>query len=132
MFQQIDYQCRTLAYIIPRGPLPDATTFVTPSECTQQVGYVCHKAGQSVPRHLHTPIERLIVGTTEVLLVMKGRVEVDFYDNDKTWVGARILEEGDLIVIVSGGHGFRMLEDAVMLEVKQGPYPGVVSEKERF
>lgn len=131
MFQQIDYQCRTLAYVVPKGMLPDKTTFVTPDECGQQVGYIVHKAGEEVPRHFHNPVKRELVGTTEVLLIAKGQCILDFYDDDKNLVACRNLNEGDLVIIVAGGHGFRMTEDTVMLEIKQGPYPGL-SEKERF
>jgi hypothetical protein len=41
------------------------------------------------------------------------------------------LETGDIILLVAGGHGFRCLEDTVLLEIKQGPYTGLV-EKEAF
>ncbi len=132
MFQQVDYKCRTLAYIVPKGPLPTQTAFITPDSCGQQVGYICRQEGDVIPRHFHRPIERTLVGTTEVLLVLKGQVAVDFYDDDKTAIAERILNEGDLIIIVAGGHGFRMLSEAVMLEIKQGPYPGMTEEKERF
>lgn len=132
MFQQVDYQLRTLAYIVPKGAaLPDVTTFITPDECPQQVGYVVRRAGEEVPRHFHNPVKRELVGTTEVLYILKGRCVVEFYGDDKQWLASRQLETGDLIVIVAGGHSFRMEEDTVMLEVKQGPYPGP-SEKERF
>lgn len=132
MFQQVDYRCRTLAYIVPKGPLPDRTSFVTPDSCNQQVGYICRPEGDNIPRHFHRPIERTLVGTTEVLLVLKGQVAVDFYDDDKKIIAERILNEGDLIIIVAGGHGFRMLSETVMLEIKQGPYPGIAEEKEIF
>ena len=38
---------------------------------------------------------------------------------------------GDIILLVSGGHDFLMLEDTEMIEVKQGPYAGD-DDKERF
>jgi hypothetical protein len=66
-----------------------------------------------------------------VLLFRSGRCEVDIYTDTKQVVATRALAAGDVVVAVSGGHGFRVLEDLVLLEVKQGPYPGV-AEKERF
>lgn len=131
MFQQIDHKCRTLAYIVPHGPLPDKTTFVTPNECGQQVGHVVYPAGGEVPRHFHNLVKRELVGTTEVLLIVKGHCVIDFYDDDHHLIASRDLYEGDLIVIIAGGHGFRMIQDTVMLEIKQGPYPGPI-EKVRF
>jgi hypothetical protein len=46
-------------------------------------------------------------------------------------LATRELRCGDIMLMVGGGHGFRMLEDTVFLEVKQGPYIGL-DEKERF
>jgi hypothetical protein len=71
------------------------------------------------------------VGTSEVLIVRKGRCEVDFFDDARSLVATRELGVGDVMLLLSGGHGFRVLEDTVFCEVKQGPYTGLV-EKERF
>jgi hypothetical protein len=80
---------------------------------------------------MHLEIERNIVGTAEVLVVEKGRCEVDVYDSRRSVVATRELQAGDILIAVGGGHGFRLLEDTILLEIKQGPYPGG-SEKERF
>lgn len=133
MMQQIDYQCKTLAYIVPgENTLPDKTTFLTPEECNQQVGYIVYPEGGEVPKHFHHPIKRELVGTTEVLYILEGRCFVDFYDDTQHHIATHELKKGDLLIIVAGGHGFRMVEHTVMLEVKQGPYPGPIKEKERF
>jgi mannose-6-phosphate isomerase-like protein (cupin superfamily) len=120
-----------LAYIVRGGKLPEQTTFLTPSDCNLQVGHVVYPAGGEITRHVHLPIERHIVGSTEVLIVERGRCEVDIYAEDRRLIQTRELRTGDIIIAVGGGHGFRALEDLVLLEVKQGPYPGG-AEKERF
>jgi hypothetical protein len=120
-----------LCYIIRAGLAPDRTTFITPPAYKQQVGFVVYPAGGEVQRHLHLPLERQIVGTSEVLLVREGRCILDVYDDSKELVASRELMSGDAILMVGGGHGFRMLEDTVFLEVKQGPYLDR-EEKERF
>jgi hypothetical protein len=66
-----------------------------------------------------------------VLVVRQGCCEVDIYNDDRQLVATRELREGDIMLMVGGGHGFRMLDDTVFLEVKQGPYTGI-DEKERF
>jgi hypothetical protein len=130
-FERITHDGRELAYII-RATFPvDATTFLTPPEFKQQVGYVVYRAGGEVERHVHSPLERRLVGTSEVLLVKSGRCLVDIYSGDRELVATRELHPGDLMLMVDGGHGFRMLEDTVLLEIKQGPYTGI-EEKERF
>lgn len=120
-----------LCYIIRAQLAPERTTFITPPSFKQQVGFVAYPAGGEVQRHLHLPLERHLVGTSEVLLVRKGRCLLDVYDDEKEHVATREVSTGDIVLMVGGGHGFRMLEDTVFLEVKQGPYLDR-EEKERF
>jgi uncharacterized protein with PhoU and TrkA domain len=122
---------RPLAYIIRAEISPGKTTFLTPSDFKQQVGFVVYPAGGEIQRHLHLPLERHLVGTSEVIIVRRGRCEIDIYDDERNFVTSRELRPGDIMLMVGGGHGFRMLEDTVLLEVKQGPYTGI-DEKERF
>jgi mannose-6-phosphate isomerase-like protein (cupin superfamily) len=129
--EEIASMDRPLAYIIRRELTPRATSFLTPPDFTQQVGFVIYPAGGEVKPHLHRSLERHIKGTSEVLLVKKGRCEVDIYNDAKQTVATRELREGDILLLVEGGHGFRMLEDTVFVEIKQGPYTGL-DEKERF
>jgi mannose-6-phosphate isomerase-like protein (cupin superfamily) len=129
--ERIEHEGRPLAYIIRASFMPDRTTFVTPSDFKQQVGFIVYSAGGEIARHTHRALERHLVGTSEVLIVRKGRAEIDIYDDDRRLVTTRELRVGDIMLMVGGGHGFRLLEDTVFLEVKQGPYTGV-DEKERF
>lgn len=120
-----------LAYVIRAEFAPERTTFVTPSTLKQQVGFVVYPQGGEIARHKHVALKRSLVGTSEVLVVKSGRCEIDIYDNDETLVATRELAPGDVMLMVDGGHGFRMLEDTVFLEIKQGPYTGL-DEKEHF
>ena len=131
MFERIPAEGPLLALLLSSRDDPDETTFPTPPELGLQVGFVVYPAGGEIQRHDHRPLERRIVGTPEVLVVRSGRCEVDLYDEERRQVATRELRAGDVILIAAGGHGFRMLEDTVLLEVKQGPYVGL-DEKERF
>jgi len=131
LIENITWQGVPLAYII-RGKLnPTQTTFLTPPEFKQQVGFIVYPAGGEIQRHVHRPLERHLVGTSEVLIVRRGRCEIDIYNDERELVATRELGQGDIMLMVGGGHGFRMLEDTVLLEVKQGPYTGI-DEKEHF
>jgi uncharacterized protein with PhoU and TrkA domain len=121
----------TLAYIVRGGDPPASTVFATPDECIQQVGFIVHPARHEIARHFHEPVERTIIGTPEVLVVRQGRCEMDIYGANEQLVATRELQAGDVMVMVGGGHGFRMLEDTILLEVKQGPYYGN-DEKRQF
>jgi hypothetical protein len=122
---------KPLCYIIRGTRLPPETTFFTPPEFKQQVGYVVYPAGGEIKRHVHRALTRHLVGTSEVLVVKKGRCLIDIYDDDRRLAASRELAAGDVMLMVGGGHGFRMIEDTVFLEIKQGPYTGL-EEKERF
>lgn len=131
LVEKVVWQNVPLAYIIRSELMPAETTFLTPPEFKQQVGFVVYTSGGEIQRHTHRPLERHLVGTSEVLIVRKGRCEIDIYTDDRKLVATRELRKGDIMLMVGGGHGFRMLEDTVLLEVKQGPYTGI-DEKERF
>src|SRR5512137_1696562 len=118
----INWNDQPLAYIIRPDPLPEKTTFLTPPEFKQQVGFIVYPAGGEVRRHLHLPLERHLVGTSEVLVVQKGRCMVDIYNDERQLVAMREISAGDVLLMVGGGHGFRMIEDTVFLEIKQGPF----------
>src|SRR5262249_14476933 len=111
--ERISWRGVPLAYIIRGELMPDRTTFLTPSEFKQQVGFIVYPAGGEIQRHVHRPLERHLVGTSEVLVIRKGRCEIDIYNDQKEWVATRELREGDIMLMVGGGHGFRMLEDTV-------------------
>lgn len=129
--EHICWNDQPLCYIIRAGLQPEQTTFLTPPEFKQQVGFVVYPQGGEIARHVHLPLPRHLVGTSEVLVLRKGHCLIDVYNDDKELVATRELCAGDVMLMVGGGHGFRMLEDTVFLEIKQGPYIGV-DEKERF
>jgi len=120
-----------LAYVVRAGATEATTAFFTSDDAAFQAGFVVYPAGGSVVPHLHLPVVRTVVGTSEFLMVRQGRCIVDLYGDDRALVASRELTTGDLVISLGGGHGFRMLEDTVLFEVKQGPYGGQ-AEKERF
>lgn len=120
-----------LACILRSQYKSEGITFFTPSDFSQQLGYMNRPAGYIIPPHVHNPVFRHVQYTKEVLLIKSGRVRIDFYDDDQIYLESRILESGDIILLAYGGHGFEMLEPTEMIEVKQGPYAGD-EDKTRF
>lgn len=96
--------------------------FFTPGEFSQQLGFMQHPVGKIIQPHVHTAVQREVEYTQEVLFVRKGRLRVDFYSREQQYLESRVLEAGDVILLASAGHGFEVLEDVEMFEVKQGPY----------
>jgi hypothetical protein len=129
--EHISWHDQRIATIIRKDYMPESTTFISPDSYYQQLGFVVYPIGGEVVRHSHLPLQRHLVGTPETLLIRKGKAEVELFAMDKTQLGTWTLEEGDMIQLVSGGHRFACLADTVFLEIKQGPYTGLV-EKELF
>jgi hypothetical protein len=120
-----------LALVVRRSFRAGSTQFVTPDSCTQQLGFIVYPAGTAIPRHSHLPLARSIVGTSEVLFVREGRCTAEIYDAQRSLVAEIELGAGDVIALNGGAHGFRVHENTVLMEVKQGPFTGL-QEKERF
>jgi hypothetical protein len=122
---------KLLALIIPDNFKKDGITFFTPDDFSQQLAYMKHPVGKKIQPHIHNIIMREVHFTQEVLILKKGKLRVDFFDDDKNYLESHILQAGDVILLSSGGHGFEVLEEIEMFEVKQGPYVGEL-DKTRF
>jgi len=131
MVEQISWKDRPLAFILRTHYKAEGIKFFTPSDFSQQLGYMNRPSGYVIPPHVHNPVPREVQYTKEVLFIKSGRVRIDFYDDDQIYLESRFLETGDVILLAYGGHGFEMLEPTEMIEVKQGPYAGD-QDKTRF
>jgi len=131
IFEQVNHAGTLLAIIITNSFAKPGVHFFTPDAFSQQLAYMKHPAGAIILPHVHNPVLREVFYTQEVLFLKRGRLRVDFYDEDRSYLESRILEAGDVILLASGGHGFEALEEIEMVEVKQGPYAGE-ADKTRF
>jgi mannose-6-phosphate isomerase-like protein (cupin superfamily) len=122
--EQIEHQGQALALIVRNEFSKPGVNFFTSNELSQQLAHMCHPAGKVIPAHVHNPVHRTVAYTQETLFIKRGRLRVDFYDADRIYLESRVLGPGDVILLIRGGHGFEVLEDLEMIEVKQGPYAG--------
>lgn len=132
MIKEIVHDGELIALIIPHDFQKDGVEFFTPKEFSQQLGYMKHPAGHRIEPHIHKLVVREIQYTQETLLVKSGRIRVDFYSDDKKYIGSEELVAGDVVLLASGGHGFVFLEESELIEIKQGPYISFKVDKERF
>lgn len=102
----------------------DGISFFTDDYLSQQLAYMSHPKGKVIEPHIHKNIERQVFYTQEVLLIKEGKLKVNFFDDNKKYLESRILNGGDVILLIKGGHGFEVIENLKMIEVKQGPYLG--------
>ena len=131
MIEQIKHKEEIIAIIIRHNYKKAGIEFFTPDDFSQQMAYMNHKKDYIIKPHLHNKVTREVHYTQEVLVIKSGRLRVDFYDNNKEYLESRELNAGDVILLASGGHGFKVLEDMEMIEIKQGPYSGD-QDKTRF
>lgn len=131
MIQKITHQTLQLAIIIRNNFRKEGIEFFTNDNDSQQLGYMNRPQEYSIAPHRHNLVQREVHLTQEVLFIKSGKVRVDFYSNAQEYLQSEVLEAGDVILLADGGHGFKMLEDSEIIEVKQGPYCGE-QDKVRF
>jgi hypothetical protein len=131
MIEQITNNDQLLSIIIRTDYNAEGIEFFTPDEFSQQLAYMNRPKDYVIAPHVHNAVQREVQFTKEVLFIKSGKVRVDFYSDDKNYLESRILNKGDVILLAYGGHGFEMIEDSEIVEVKQGPYVGE-KDKVRF
>ena len=131
MIERIVYKKEPLSIIIRANYSKEGIEFFTTNEFSQQLAYMKRPKGYNISPHLHLNTNKNIQNTQEVLLIRSGKVRVDFYEPDKKYFLSKILTKGDVILLAFGGHGFKILEESEIIEVKQGPYEEA-KDKERF
>jgi hypothetical protein len=131
MIEEICDGQAVMALILRRDYKAEGIKFLTPDSYSQQLGYMNRPQGYVIKPHVHKLALREVHYTNEVLIIKCGKVRVDFYGTDQQYRESRVLETGDIILLIVGGHGFEMLEASEIVEVKQGPYVGE-HDKVRF
>jgi hypothetical protein len=129
--ENIVFNDEILAIIVRKDFSKPGIHFLTSDDYSQQLAYMRHPAGKKIQPHLHNAVNRKVTYTQEVLFIKKGKLRVDFYSREQKYLESKILEAGDIILLATGGHGFEVLEELEMFEVKQGPYVEL-EDKVRF
>ena len=123
MIEKIKHKKKLFALIV-RGKYRNrkGITFFTENKDIQQFGYMNHKKNHIIKPHIHKSQTRKLIYTSEVILILKGKLRVDFYNTKKKYLFSKVLNEKDIIMLVHGAHGFKVLKDVQMIEIKQVPY----------
>lgn len=128
---QVAHDGQLLAVIVRNEFRNPGITFFTGNELSQQMGFMRHPNGKVIEPHVHNHISRSVNYTQEALFIRSGKIRVDFYSDAQHYLFSHVLRSGDVVLLISGGHGFEILEEVEMIEVKQGPYAGD-RDKTRF
>ena len=123
MIEKIKHKNKLFALIVKgKYRSKKGITFFTDNKDIQQFGYMNHKKNHIIKPHIHKKQTRKLLHTSEVILILKGVLRVDFYDNKKKYLFSKIKKKKDIIMLVHGSHGFKVIKDVQMIEIKQGPY----------
>lgn len=131
MLKRIEHNGNILAILLRAGYCREGIDFFTPDTFSQQMGYMQRPKGYVIEPHDHNPVRRTIEWTQEVLFIKSGKVRLDLYDEQRSYLESYVLQQGDVVLLAHGGHGLVMLEQSEIIEVKQGPYAGE-ADKTRF
>ncbi len=123
MLEEIQICATLIALIIRNNPIKEGLTFFTKPEMEQQVAKMKYPAGSYIIPHFHNKIRRELNTTSEVIIIRQGTLRIDFYDKEE-YCKSCVINSGDIVLLFGGSHGFKILEDLEMIEIKQGPYVG--------
>ena len=120
----VDAQRRLVAVYIPAEYSAAGVEFVTDPSNSMQLAVMTRPEGEDIESHFHNQSGRIIKDTQEALFLRKGSLAVFLYDQTRVHLATIMMKPGDVILLVSGGHGFKVLEEVDLVEIKQGPYIG--------
>ena len=123
MIEQITHNKKIYALIIKKyDSKKNGIKFFTPNNFPQQLGFMKHSKNHIIKPHYHKKRLTKILITTEIILVLKGVLRVDFYNEKQNYIFSKILKKNQIILLMHGGHGFKIIKPVEMLEFKQGPF----------
>ena len=120
----------TVAIIFYHQPIAPGVHFYVENDQSLQVGKQLRRKGEEIKPHRHLAVSVQRNETLkEVLYIEKGKVKINFYNDEWEKGDSRILNQGDMILLIKGGHGFEMQEETLMVEIKEGPYNPASTQK---
>lgn len=125
----IRYEGKVLAILLRDTPSTEGRHFVTPEDYILQLGVTKYPAGAHIVPHVHLESTKSSTSFLEFLHFEQGRAVLDLYTEEGKPFASREVKAGDAVLLVSGGHGLRVVEPLVICEIKPGPYLGRDKDK---
>jgi len=117
-----DKKNNLIAIIHLANEFKEGKNFYTKEDADFQFGSFSLKAGENIDYHIHNLQDRNIDKTSEGIVVISGKMNIELFDDSKELLFEKDLTSGDAILIFQGGHGIKIIDDCKFLEFKQGPY----------
>jgi len=98
-----------------------------------QVGTWRYDAGKNLQNHNHHLVERAVNRTQECIILLKGSLKTRVYDEEDNFIEEVTVRAHEGMIMLNGGHGYEILDDdTIVIECKNGPYPGAETDRRRF
>lgn len=133
MIKEIRKNNEILARHITCDEIKEGLSFFSNDNEYIQVGSWNYNKGKELLKHIHNEVTREVRRTQEVLYIITGKIEAKIYDLEKSLIETIIVNEGDILILLESGHGYKVLEEGTkVLEIKNGPYLGAEIDRRRF
>ena len=132
IFEEINYLNKRYAIVIDTSLSPKGLSFVTEDEDYIQAGLWNYEKGTKLPAHYHNYFERKSYRTSEVVYVVEGEIECIIFTEEGDFIWKGTLKKGQLIIQLQGAHKYNIIEDATVIETKNGPYFGPETDRTRI
>jgi len=130
--KKIIYNKKLFAIIVEEKKIfRSGVNFVTPNSLILQLGFINYKSKTYIKPHTHNSYLRKIKKTTEILLIKKGLLREDFYHKNKKYLFSKIVNKNHILILIDGSHGFKIIKNCLIIEIKQGPFSSTL-DKKRF
>jgi hypothetical protein len=120
---------KTVALVVRNEYNKEGINFISENHYPLQVGINNYRKNEKIKPHSHINRKITINTAQEVIYIKSGKAKLDLYDGNNSKFQTLTLSTGDLVFFISGGHGFQILENTTIIEVKQGPYNGKNQDK---
>ena len=130
--EEINYLNKRYAIVIDTSLSSEGLSFVTEDEDYIQAGVWNYEKGTKLPAHYHNYFERKSHRTSETVYVVRGEIECTIFTEEGDLIWKDTLKKGQLIIQLQGAHEYSILEDAIVVETKNGPYFGPEADRTRI
>lgn len=127
--QIFDTNGNLLAQKIVPFSTSESKQFFTEDELDFQVASFVMKKNENIERHIHNKQDRIINTTSEAIILIEGKLEIELFDSNLQFVQSVEIVSGEIIVLFHGGHFMKIVKDSKFIEIKQGPY---IEQSDKF
>lgn len=128
-FREIFHNDIHIATIVKPNEANPGLSFVTSDDKFLQLGIWNYQKGHNLPAHYHNQFKRSGYRTNEFVFVLKGAIECILYTEEGDFIESVIISESQGILMFELSHEYKIIEDSIILESKNGPFMGVEKDK---